>query len=861
MQSVVEGLHLAPVNTGLKLIPLYRKKEAVNVVETVRRSALDPTKLMAGLQKQDAKRKKKKKKKDKDDNDGEEGEGNDDDDDDDDDDEIKTKLIGYKNTSMTRCEMLQGVIMTTFLCILLYLVAYAKTDISLQREYCEAIVDTLNAPFENVITGKMTDMLHIHSMSIYQDFLVNAFPYALFPNCLTGPLALVLCANATAQPYIKPAPIVLREKNILLGGIRISQTRGTTSDDAICRPTFFSSSDSYFPYTTGTNTLPSEVVIPTDDPFRYTTVDLDSASPEAVGEYVSAQLRDNSRGTIDQCYEQGTSREPYGPMAAGASAEARARIAAVHVGSVECDPACTPNASYSGLESAFVYQTAAELGDPFAMVASFAGIQGGGYSVMLPANLTFYELRTVLSELVQAGWMDRQTLNVGIDLPFYNPQIDHLAHMQIVMKMSRAGHASVQLSCVAGTLQKISGVNSAFEIILSLWLTLRLLIIFLQKFVLNRKAKVDTSGSGGGAGGGAGGAELSTVACTFTPELIVHLLTTTLGLGGSAMRIVETRQTDRLLEHFELGAPWPPPYLSTLPTTLLNMRYSSQLFGAALLVTVLRYVLYYSIISKRLFLMRVTMGAACFKLVPALIFLILAMAFFSVGGNLLYGTSQSWKTFVDAFGTTVYLLRRPMAMPFWEMGHSAVIWPTLATQIPSLVDLLFLSMFTGIVLWILTNLYRAVIINEYSSTLVKYHDREPGDLKPDPWPSFNPAVYLHAFSTLLADKSRGLRINGANKREWSRGLKRQMELAKKVRTEQDRKFREGGFSTAADEPADDGAPAAAPPAADKADKAAAGKKDGKARSLLPSRPRMALRRAEEGGKAKAAKPAAKADKV
>jgi len=38
---------------------------------------------------------------------------------------------------------------------------------------------------------------------------------------------------------------------------------------------------------------------------------------------------------------------------------------------------------------------------------------------------------------------------------------------------------------------------------------------------------------------------------------------------------------------FKEDATWPPPYMPTMARTLFSMRYSSQLFGAALLVCVL----------------------------------------------------------------------------------------------------------------------------------------------------------------------------------------------------------------------------------------------------------------------------------
>ena len=66
----------------------------------------------------------------------------------------------------------------------------------------------------------------------------------------------------------------------------------------------------------------------------------------------------------------------------------------------------------------------------------------------------------------------------------------------------------------------------------------------------------------------------------------------------------------------------------------------------------LRLALYYSILSKRLFLMRLTMGRACVKLVPALIFLVIAMVTFALTGNLLYPTSYPFHNVITSLGTT-----------------------------------------------------------------------------------------------------------------------------------------------------------------------------------------------------------------
>jgi hypothetical protein len=48
-----------------------------------------------------------------------------------------------------------------------------------------------------VVSDSLTDLAHVNSMSMFQDFLINSLPYVLFPNCLLGPLALLLCSNET----------------------------------------------------------------------------------------------------------------------------------------------------------------------------------------------------------------------------------------------------------------------------------------------------------------------------------------------------------------------------------------------------------------------------------------------------------------------------------------------------------------------------------------------------------------------------------------------------------------------------------------------------------------------------------------
>ena len=87
---------------------------------------------------------------------------------------------------------------------------------------------------------------------------------------------------------------------------------------------------------------------------------------------------------------------------------------------------------------------------PF-QVPAFEAATAGGLALTLPSNLTFFELRAVLQGLIDHSWLNRQTLAVGIDMTFYNPQTDHIANTQIVMELVRTGYAKVHFSCVAGT--------------------------------------------------------------------------------------------------------------------------------------------------------------------------------------------------------------------------------------------------------------------------------------------------------------------------------------------------------------------------------------------------------------------------
>ncbi len=58
-------------------------------------------------------------------------------------------------------------------------------------------------------------------------------------------------------------------------------------------------------------------------------------------------------------------------------------------------------------------------------------------------------------------------------MTFYNPQMDHIANTQIVTQLTRTGHATVQMNCVAGSLATNSFTADFLEYFLLAWLVLR----------------------------------------------------------------------------------------------------------------------------------------------------------------------------------------------------------------------------------------------------------------------------------------------------------------------------------------------------------------------------------------------------
>jgi len=261
--------------------------------------------------------------------------------------------------------------------------------------------------------------------------------------------------------------------------------------------------------------------------------------------------------------------------------------------------------------------------------------------------------------------------------------------------------------------------------------------------------------------------------CIITPELTAHVFATILGLIGMGYRILYFLLMASYIEKHGEDQPWPPPYTPSIPFAVAQLHTSFYCFAFASLVTGLRFCIYYSVLSSQLFIIRLTLTRATFKLLPAALFVIAAMMAFAIYGNQLYqGTSSEFQNLPSSIGTVLYLLRRPVALPFETMDRSALVWPLSLDQ-PSPLVILFIVGFTCTTLWIMANLYKAVIINEYTTVVRLYHGKQPPDLADDPWPSLNPFHVYRERRKMLQEYNYRKRIAAREKAEERSGLEEQ----------------------------------------------------------------------------------------
>jgi hypothetical protein len=118
---------------------------------------------------------------------------------------------------------------------------------------------------------------------------------------------------------------------------------------------------------------------------------------------------------------------------------------------------------------------------------------------------------------------------------------------------------------------------------------------------------------------------------------------------------------------------------------------------------------------------------------------------FGILGNQLFsGNNESWSSIQAAIGRTIYLLRNPSVFtrdtPENPRAQSATYAPNMRESNaydddPNPYMVLYLLSFQFVVVYILSNLYRAVLFAEYASTSLKFSNKPASDLTDDPWPT------------------------------------------------------------------------------------------------------------------------------
>jgi len=413
----------------------------------------------------------------------------------------------------------------------------------------------------------------------------------------------------------------------------------------------------------------------------------------------------------------------------------------------ECFPECPPRMKFKNtLSKAFVHHDASQIGNPKAglrrtLNAKYEEVNkgGGGFGLTLPSNVSLPELDLALVNLEYYQWVDGQTRAISIELPFYAPLTGYVAHYMITFAITQAGNVRVYQDCWAGDLNDNVGGVAEFcsrfwaELFLFVWFLFRISLKFITMGRKMMYAKPDIAM----AHYVAGETTVRPSHFTWTPDLIVNISIAIFSTAGFAFRLLSVFEQNSLAEQTKS---WPPPFMTQLPYVLFLTDYCRCLYAFALFFTVIRLMMYYSIISTRMYVIRTTMVNAMYKLIPAVVMLVLAMMSYTLGANLLFPNAESFSSISSSMYTIVYCLRRPMGMPLEAMGESSLLWDSteeaLLTE-PNLSLVLFFASYTIIVPWILSNLYKAIIINEFSAMALKYETKRPHDLTADPWPSLN----------------------------------------------------------------------------------------------------------------------------
>ena len=748
--SVLEGLRLCPPLTKLELIPLFSEEKAkLKLTDAAAggRKKLDLSFMTADKAAPQAARD------DEEDYDGEEGEG-----------KVKMSLFGLGDGKMSRFHMLVGMFQTAILVIFFYLAIQVRVDLADEQPVCVSLTEAFTQRQFTSEKGFISSFDFINSATAFREWLLYVLPDVLFGHSTT--LRESRAPENMREQYDSLSPAVISGHTVLLGGLRLLQHRGNTATQGRCTSAPFLPRDSFYPHSAYTSMINQENLGSDSN-----ILDDPAARDQRIEELLTAP---SDYGNVSQCFQSSQtspSTTSFGPMRANADASEQdpsnpQSPASADLPPTICVPACVASepAAHPGALGAFVYQNATDLGLPYSLTAS--KYVEGGYAITFPGNVTYNQYMSTISRVLNSRWFDRQTRSVHINMILYNLQHHLVTNVQLDVNFDTSGSISSTTACAAVAIEDLDYVRLIPETLLMVWLIYRGVLITSTLFI----KKLPEPGE-------------KPVRCLITMELCVHVITTTLGIIGTAFRVLflmKQQDLRHLVSADQAGqmASWPPPFTADIGAIIDLLRTSVYMYAWALLMCTMRFSLYYSIISKRLYILRVTIFRATARLLPTLLLLVASLCAFAIGGNqLYYTTTYEWRDPASSIGTVLYLLRRPMGMNWKRMELSAMLWP-LDSEEPSPVTIVFLLSFTTVTIWIMANLYRAVIIQEYATVAQLYQNSPPGDLTSDPWPSVRGT--WQRWKEGRVERLHENRISRRRASDWKTGLEAQKRKQKSL---------------------------------------------------------------------------------
>jgi len=308
---VLEGLQLSPAGTRLQLNPLYNVERAQKLAGRGKAASggaqgVDLANLAKGAG-DDVKQEKR----------GDDSSSSDEDEAEED-KNIKVATFGYGDGKMTRCVMLTGVVQTVLLIAFLYLAAALRLNMGDSKRACAslegAFADRLfvEKRGDGRLEGTIRSFRTINAFGQYTQWLREVVPEVLFG--LTAETAASAGAPPTAAQRLD-LPAVVEGHTVLLGGLRLLQSRSKTVDRDRCGAAPFVSVNRHrYPHSTFTSMVDPSILT------QRIGRDVDPTDLPAVSEALGDAFGAIDFGNVSLCYLQGeVDTAPFGPMAAGAS--------------------------------------------------------------------------------------------------------------------------------------------------------------------------------------------------------------------------------------------------------------------------------------------------------------------------------------------------------------------------------------------------------------------------------------------------------------------------------------------------------------------------------------------------------------